>query len=79
MDEPTSAMDALTESRIFKALNKFSQGKTVFIISHRLSTIKHADQIITIKDGEIVERGTHQSLIDEDRVYADLYRHQHIG
>jgi ATP-binding cassette subfamily B protein/subfamily B ATP-binding cassette protein MsbA len=79
LDEPTSAVDALTESKIFKALRQYSKGKTVFLISHRLSTLKHADQIITIKDGEIVERGTHQSLIEEDRVYADLYRHQHIG
>jgi ABC-type multidrug transport system fused ATPase/permease subunit len=72
-------VDALTESKIFKALRHYSKGKTVFLISHRLSTLKHADQIIAIKDGMIAERGTHQSLIDEDRVYADLYRHQHIG
>jgi ABC-type multidrug transport system fused ATPase/permease subunit len=78
MDEPTSAMDALTEAKIFDALNHFSRGKTVFLISHRLSTIKHADQIITIKDGYVVERGTHQSLLAEDKVYAGLYKYQHI-
>ena len=78
LDEPTSAVDALTESRIFNALDVFSKGKTVFLISHRLSTIKHADQIITIKDGCIVEKGTHQSLLAANNVYADLYKHQHI-
>lgn len=78
LDEPTSAIDALTEAKIFQALGHFSKGKTVFLISHRLSTIKHADQIITIKDGAVVERGTHQSLLKEDKVYAGLYKHQHI-
>ena len=72
------AVDALTESRIFKELIKFSEGKTVFLISHHLSTLKHADQIITINDGYVVERGTHQSLLAENNVYADLYKHQHI-
>ena len=79
MDEPTSAVDAITESKIFQALNHYAKGKTVFLISHRLSTLKHADQIITIKDGVIVEKGTHQSLLAEDNVYADLYKHQHIS
>ena len=78
LDEPTSAVDALTEARIFKALNQFSKGKTVFLISHRLSTLKHADLIITIKDGYVVEQGTHQSLLEADDVYASLYKHQHI-
>ena len=78
LDEPTSAVDALTESKIFKALGQFTEGKTVFLISHRLSTIKHADQIITIKDGQVVERGTHQSLLQENNVYAGLYKYQHI-
>lgn len=78
LDEPTSAVDALTEAKIFKALGEFTNGKTVFLISHRLSTIKHADQIITIKDGKVVERGTHKSLLKEDNVYAGLYKYQHI-
>ena len=79
LDEPTSAVDALTESKIFKALAEFSKGKTVFLISHRLSTLTHADQIITIKDGYVVEKGTHQSLLAKKNVYADLYKHQHIA
>lgn len=78
LDEPTSSVDALTEARIFEALSHFSKGKTVFLISHRLSTIKHADQIITIDDGEVVERGTHKSLLEENNVYAGLYKYQHI-
>lgn len=78
MDEPTSAVDAYTEAQIFKAVAQFSKGRTVFLISHRLSTIKHADQIITIKDGKVVERGTHDSLLKEDKVYAGLYKYQHI-
>jgi ABC-type multidrug transport system fused ATPase/permease subunit len=78
LDEPTSAVDALTEAKIFEAISRFAKGKTVFLISHRLSTIKHADQIITIKDGQVVERGTHQSLLEENKVYAGLYKYQHI-
>lgn len=79
LDEPTSAVDALTESRIFKELAKFSKGRTVFLISHRLSTLKHADLIITIKDGNVVEQGTHESLLEENKVYASLYKYQHIS
>ena len=79
LDEPTSAVDAHTEAKIFKALNKFSKGKTVFIISHRLSTIKHADQIITIQNGTIVEMGTHDALIKKGSIYADLYKYHHFN
>jgi len=78
MDEPTSAVDSLTESKIFEAVNKFSAGKTVFLISHKLSTIKHADQIITIKDGKVVEQGTHEDLMENGELYADLYKFHHI-
>jgi ABC-type multidrug transport system fused ATPase/permease subunit len=78
LDEPTSAVDALTEAKIFEALSIFSKGKTVFLISHRLSTLKHADQIITIKNGVVAEQGTHQSLLANEKDYADLYKYQHI-
>jgi ABC-type multidrug transport system fused ATPase/permease subunit len=78
MDEPTSAIDSLTEAKIFEAIHKISKGKTVFLISHKLSTIKHADQIITLKDGYVAEQGTHQSLIEKGELYADLYKHHHI-
>lgn len=79
MDEPTSAVDAHTEAQIFKAVGHFSKGRTVFLISHRLSTLRHADQIITIKDGQVVETGTHQSLLQQGNVYASLYKYQHIS
>lgn len=77
LDEPTSAMDVQTEAKIFKALSAFSAGRTVFIISHRLSTIRQADLIISIKDGEIAEKGTHESLLKEGKVYAEFHNFQH--
>lgn len=79
LDEPTSAMDVQTEAKIFKALSSYSAGKTVFIISHRLSTIRHADMIISIKDGRIAEKGTHESLLKEGKVYAELHKFQHTA
>lgn len=79
LDEPTSALDAHTEAKIFKALTNLMEGKTTFIISHRLSTIQRADQIITLENGQIVECGTHESLLSEGNVYANLYKHQHIA
>jgi ABC-type multidrug transport system fused ATPase/permease subunit len=79
LDEPTSALDVQTESKIFKALASHSLGRTVFIISHRLSTIKHSDLIIIIKDGTLVEKGTHESLVKDDKVYAELYKFQSLS
>jgi ATP-binding cassette subfamily B protein len=79
LDEPTSAIDAQTEAKIFKALNSLVKGKTVFIISHRLSTIKHADQIITLQNGRIAEMGTHDTLMNNPSLYADLYKHHHFN
>jgi ATP-binding cassette, subfamily B, bacterial len=79
LDEPTSAVDALTEAKIFKALEKYSKGKTVFLISHRLSTLRHADQIIALKDGRVAERGTHENLLAKGDVYAGLYQYQHLS
>lgn len=74
LDEPTSAMDVQTESKIFKALSTYSAGRTVFIISHRLSTIRQADIIISIKEGKIAEIGTHETLLKEGKVYAELHK-----
>ena len=79
LDEPTSALDSLTEARIFDAIARFTHRKTIFIISHKFSTIRHADQIILIQDGQVAEQGTHQELLARDQVYADLYKHQHIS
>jgi ABC-type multidrug transport system fused ATPase/permease subunit len=75
LDEPTSSLDVQTEAKIFKGLAEYAKGKTVFIISHRLSTIRHADLIIALKDGEIVEQGTHEVLIQQNNMYAQLYQH----
>lgn len=79
LDEPTSAIDAQTEATIFTELSKYAKGKTVFLISHRLSTLKHADQIITIQNGTILEIGTHETLIKQDSMYANLYKYHHFN
>jgi ATP-binding cassette subfamily B protein/subfamily B ATP-binding cassette protein MsbA len=76
LDEPTSAVDARTEAKIFEAISRLMRERTTFIITHRLSTIRRADQILTMQDGRIVERGTHDDLLDQDNAYASLYRHQ---
>jgi ABC-type multidrug transport system fused ATPase/permease subunit len=78
LDEPTSALDARTEARVFDAISHLVRDKTTFVISHRLSTIRRADQILALQDGRVVERGTHESLLEQGAVYAELYRHQHI-
>lgn len=77
LDEPTSAMDVQTETAIFKGLAQYASGRTVFIISHRLSAIRHADIIIAIKDGRIEEKGTHDALMKGENIYSELYNHKH--
>jgi ABC-type multidrug transport system fused ATPase/permease subunit len=72
LDEPTSAMDVQTETAIFKGLAEYSKGRTVFIISHRLSAIRHADIIIAIRNGTIEEKGTHEALMQSDNIYSVL-------
>jgi ABC-type multidrug transport system fused ATPase/permease subunit len=79
LDEPTSALDARTEAQIFEAISHLMRNKTTFIISHRLSTIRRADQILAIEDGRIVECGTHEDLLALGSVYARLYRHQYVA
>lgn len=79
LDEPTSALDAHTEGKIFEALSLLMKDRTTFIISHRLSTIRRADQILSLADGRIVERGTHESLLAGGSTYAFLYERQHIA
>ena len=79
LDEPTSALDAHTEGKIFEALSRLMKDRTTFIISHRLSTIRRADQILALEDGRVVERGTHETLLAAGRTYAHLYERQHIA
>ena len=76
LDEATSSVDTRTEERIQKAMDNLMKGRTSFIIAHRLSTIKDADMILVMKDGDIVEQGTHDELLAKNGFYADLYNSQ---
>ncbi len=76
LDEATSSVDTRTEIQIQKAMDNLMQGRTSFIIAHRLSTIRNADMILCMKDGDIVEHGTHDELMEKDGFYANLYNSQ---
>ena len=76
LDEATSSVDTRTEERIQKAVDKLMKGRTSFVIAHRLSTIRDADLILVMKDGDIIEQGTHESLRAEGGFYANLYNSQ---
>jgi ATP-binding cassette subfamily B protein len=79
LDEATSSVDTRTEARIQKALLRLMEGRTSFVIAHRLSTIREADNVVVIRDGEIVEQGTHQQLLDRRGFYHHLYMSQFKG
>jgi ATP-binding cassette subfamily B multidrug efflux pump len=79
LDEATSSVDTRTEARIQKALLRLMRGRTSFVIAHRLSTIREADQVLVIDDGRIIERGTHQQLIERRGFYQHLYQSQFKG
>jgi ATP-binding cassette subfamily B protein/subfamily B ATP-binding cassette protein MsbA len=76
LDEPTSALDARTEGMLLEALERLMTGRITLVIAHRLSTIRHADEILVVDRGRIVERGSHDRLIDSDGLYSSLYRRQ---
>ena len=76
LDEATSSIDTRTEVHIQEAMINLMKGKTTFIIAHRLSTIRNADKILALKDGEIIESGTHDELLELDGFYANLYNSQ---
>lgn len=76
LDEATSSVDTRTEERIQSAMDNLMKGRTSFVIAHRLSTIRDADLILVMKDGDIIEQGTHQSLLAANGFYASLYNSQ---
>ncbi|HEY2323487.1 MAG TPA: ABC transporter ATP-binding protein, partial [Thermoanaerobaculia bacterium] len=76
LDDSLSAVDTATEERILNALRSVRKGRTVLVVSHRVSSVKDADHIVVLDDGRIVERGTHETLLTHDGYYADLYRRQ---
>ena len=76
LDEATSSIDTRTEVRIQKAFARMMQGRTSFIVAHRLSTIREADVILVMKDGHIVEQGKHEELLAKNGFYAKLYQSQ---
>ena len=76
LDEATSSTDTRTEIKIQEAFSRMMQGRTSFIVAHRLSTIQEADVILVMKDGHIIEQGNHESLLAKNGFYAKLYNSQ---
>ncbi len=76
LDEATSSVDARTEKIIQEAMDALAQNRMSFVIAHRLSTIKNADVILVMKDGDIIEKGSHEELMQQKGFYADLYNSQ---
>ena len=79
LDEPTSALDAKSEAQVQQALDRLSSGRTTLVIAHRLATILHADKIVVMDAGRVVDEGTHAELLARDGIYAGLYRLQFAG
>jgi len=76
LDEPASALDSETERLIFQALERLMKGRTTFLIAHRLSTVRQADRIVVLKNGQVAESGTHEQLLSRGEIYAHL---QHLS
>ena len=79
LDEATSSIDTRTELKIQAAFGKLMEGRTTFIVAHRLSTIREADVILVMKDGQIIEQGDHDSLLAQNGFYRHLYESQWAG
>ena len=76
LDEATSSVDTRTEREIQTALDNLLAGRTSFVVAHRLSTIRNADQVLVLKEGEVIESGTHDELLADSGFYAELYNSQ---
>ncbi len=76
MDEPTSNLDAISESLILEAIDRLAEGRTTFVVAHRLSMARSADMILVIEDGRLVEQGRHDDLLERGGIYANLWRRQ---
>jgi ATP-binding cassette subfamily B protein len=76
LDEATSALDSATEAAVQDALDEASKGRTTLMVAHRLSTVQNADEIVVLKAGEVIERGTHEALLAADGEYADMWARQ---
>ncbi len=76
LDEATSSVDVVTEKQIQRGLENLVKGRTTLVIAHRLSTVRHADQIVFLQGGRIIERGSHDELLAAGGPYATLCRHQ---
>ena len=76
LDEATSSVDTRTELLIQRAMDELTKGRTSFVIAHRLSTIKNADLILVMRDGDVIESGTHDELMRRGGFYAELYNSQ---
>jgi len=79
LDEATSSVDTRTEILIQKAMENLMKGRTSFIIAHRLSTIRDADLILVMKEGDIIEQGSHEELLDKKGFYYELYNSQFVA
>ena len=76
LDEATSSVDTRTELLIQRAMDELTKDRTSFVIAHRLSTIKNADLILVMRDGDVIESGTHEQLMEQNGFYAELYNSQ---
>lgn len=79
LDDAMSSVDTRTEETILSELRGVMEERTTILIAHRISTVKDADHIIVLDDGRIVEQGTHDNLVDQDRIYAEMFRRQHLS
>ena len=78
LDEATSSIDTRTEAQVQAAFDELMHGRTSFVVAHRLSTIREADRILVMRDGRIIERGTHEQLLSQGGFYAELYNSQWV-